>query len=76
MLISAFALLQFKNILVIIMNISTKSVPGWSQGMLLTVKTAISEAFVISLHFTFMFYVFVISDLGIHGSINQKCLKY
>eukprot|EP01083_Nonionella_stella_P165997 553726_1 len=45
LLVSAFSLLQFRNVLVIIMNISTKSVPGWLSPMLLTVKTAISEAF-------------------------------
>ena len=50
MLISAFALLQFRNILILIMDISTKSVPGWLKPMLLTVKTALSESYV-PLHF-------------------------
>merc|ERR1712013_189917 len=45
MLISAFSLLQFRNVLIVIMDISTKSVPGWLKPMLLTVKTAVSESF-------------------------------
>merc|ERR1712129_236229 len=45
MLVSSFALLQFKNVLVVIMNVSTSSLPGWAAPMVTTVKTAISEAF-------------------------------
>merc|ERR1712129_314450 len=45
MLVSSFALLQFKNVLIVIMNISTNSLPGWMAPFVTTIKSAISEAF-------------------------------
>lgn len=50
LLVSSFALLQFRNVLVIIMDISSKSVPGWLSPSLLTVKSAITESYVLHIY--------------------------
>ena len=81
MMVSAFSMLNFKYVLVTIMDLKTKSLPAFMGPLARTIKTSITEAYVSTHSLPFCDHLYLrlrdlqcmcSSDLVIFGLINQK----